>query len=112
MYCPDECDPEWPNFFGLVHERNRMETGVSRLHETLAGWRALGMSGVTYFDPEPGESPNFQGAHVLISTDPETTAEEAHESVTQDKYDNCPILTTCKIGYEAAWRHLVGSTGN
>jgi hypothetical protein len=91
------------------------------------------------FDPgEPGVPPDFGGSHMLISIDPlplsagptptptdaGTTPEEAHSSVVKDRYCSkfvkdtessdpddykCDEYDGATIGYEPAWRCILGT---
>jgi hypothetical protein len=70
-----------------------------------------------YFDPVPGESPDFGNAHILISTNPTTDYIAAHGSVVygrecslyDDAHTNCDEFKGDWIGYDAAWRCVLGS---
>jgi hypothetical protein len=92
-------------------------------------------------DPAFRGRPTFGGAHVLVSTDPATTKCDAHGSVVTNRYqyitvdddpddhecqthcvsDNLATLLVCdptaprddtRVGYEPAWRCLLGSGDN
>jgi hypothetical protein len=91
---------------------------TSTLYRVTAGWVKFGM-GTPYnpsrveFDP-PGMPPkDFLGAHMLISTDKGTTAGQAHTSIIRNEYMECEDSKECvkgnKIGYEPAWRCVLGT---
>lgn len=56
---------------------------------------------------------NFDGAHMLISTDDLTRPEEAHLSIPRGRYCTDghvgPCNTEDRIGYEPAWRCILGT---
>jgi hypothetical protein len=131
-------------YYGLVHWLNRADqpdnNGQPPAYQIYKNWHKFGMEGPVNrprfeFDPgEPGVPENFDGAHMLVSIDPErlpaddpppwgTTKEEAHVSVGRNVYctevgpdlpDN-PTRTKClawgnvSIGYEPAWRCILGT---
>ena len=96
------------------------------LYEVVKAWRRFGMERPLYFLPSSTTTPaDFDGAHMLISRDPDTTFREAHNSVVFGVYcedyepidpndpdgdDKCVDFGN-SIGYEPAWRCLFG-TGN
>ncbi|HYV24284.1 MAG TPA: hypothetical protein VE969_03530 [Pyrinomonadaceae bacterium] len=114
-------------FYGLVHELNKAEVddnGVitSVLYRITKNWRKFGMgqplnASPFYFDPVPGESPDFGNAHMLISTNPTTDYAAAHGSVVygrecskfDDAHTSCDEFKGDWIGYDAAWRCVLGS---
>jgi dienelactone hydrolase len=108
------------HYYGLVHELNKADGDVSTLYRITKAWHAFGMEGPfspprMMFDPRPGTTPDFLGAHMLISTDKGTIAEEAHLSVINDEYKNCDGVDPDEctvgegIGYEPAWRCILGT---
>ena len=107
--------PAAARFYGLVHVLNKLnsEDDPSKLYRTLRAWQALGMVGRRNFDPSPGQTTDFLGRQMLVSTDAKTAATEAHTSVVGNVYKNCDVDTDanqCVIGYEDAWRYML-STG-
>ncbi|HEV8486257.1 MAG TPA: hypothetical protein VGV87_22125 [Blastocatellia bacterium] len=108
------------HYYGLVHELNKADGDVSTLYWVTKSWHTFGMEGPlnpprVLFDPRPGTTPDFMGAHVLISTDKGTSADAAHLSVMYDEYKDCngidPAECTVgeRIGYEPAWRCILGT---
>ena len=115
-------------YYGLVHRLNHADElpGVV-LYKVTRNWETFGMEGPTnpptfYFDPTPGVSPSFDGAHMLISIDPDTKAFEAHLSVVKNRYciewgpdpedpekNSCETYGDMPIGYEPAWRCILGT---
>jgi hypothetical protein len=95
-------------YYGLVHDLNKarkLTTGEEidpPAYQVYKNWNTFGMEGpynqdrFDEFDPEPGYTPDFGNAHMLISIDPEreeandthrgTTKGEAHNSVVQNIY--------------------------
>jgi hypothetical protein len=102
------------------------------IYQVLKNWQAFGMdwpnnSGrFDQYDPEPGETPDFGDAHMLVSIDPErevantsdvgTTKGESHGSVIKDVYCTeedavyeCTAYGDTTIGYKPAWRCILGA---
>ena len=135
-------------YYGLTHRLNKAATlkqgtvvNPVPIFMIYKNWETFGMAGQNgewrrRFDPEPGESPYFGDAHMLVSVDPErdpadhigrgTTKWEAHNSVVSNTYctNEGPGLDTngvdygCdafneepgqEIGYEPAWRCILGT---
>jgi hypothetical protein len=112
------------HYYGLVHRLNHAEDPLNDLlYKVTRNWETFGMEGPTnpqpfFFDPTPGVTPNFDNAHMLISIDPATQAYEAHLSVVkniyciesgQDPDDPCGTYGDELIGYEPAWRCILGT---
>ena len=103
-------------YYGLVHELNwtdRGDTFKPVLYEVTEAWRGFGMEKPFnpepfWFDPQPGFTHDFLNSHMLISRDPQTSAGEAHVSVVRGEYKNCDAIE-CSIGYEPAWRCILGT---
>jgi hypothetical protein len=119
-------------YFGLVHYLNHGNIHPLPLYKTELAWQALGMGDVatdlSLFEP-PG-FPSFITGHMVVSIDPWTSTCEAHGSILKDRYvydshDGCnrhcapgvglpgcdPTypFTGSTIGYESAWRYLLGN---
>ena len=101
-------------YYGLVHRLNNDEP----LYMVTKNWRTFGMEEPLNrrgfeFDPDPGiTTMDFMSAHVLISTDEETPAADAHPSIPRGEYKNCDRgvdPNQCRIGYEPAWRCILGT---
>lgn len=111
-------------YYGLVHELNKAADfgNMSTLYRITKNWNKFGMGlplnpPPFYFDPVPGEIPDFGNAHMLISTNPTTDYRGAHGSVVYGRectdfgVDDCNAFEGEWIGYEPAWRCVLG-TGN
>ncbi|MFL6333372.1 MAG: BPSS1187 family protein [Pyrinomonadaceae bacterium] len=122
-------------YYGLVHEKNHADSDLasdSVLYEVTKNWHRFGMERSPNrarfeFIPSQSTSPAyFDGAHMLISTDPGTPARDAHPSVIKDRYcihagpknpndpdsqEECKEWGDDTVGYEPAWRCILG-TGN
>jgi len=126
-------------YYGLVHRLNNSKTDTEYEFKVANNWQIFGMEGPLNpprkeFDPEPNVKPNFEGAHMLISTNPTTDHVEAHLSVVKDYeckvevyddeekkdvcqtweyeeplYENEVLVTPKRLGYEAAWRCILGT---
>lgn len=111
-------------YFGLVHMLNHADVLPGDvLFKVTRNWETFGMGEPTnpapfFFDPMPGVTPNFGNAHMLISTDPQTQDFEAHLSVVKNLYckclgtdpdDPCAKYGDEPIGYEPAWRCILGT---
>ncbi|MFL6230337.1 MAG: BPSS1187 family protein [Pyrinomonadaceae bacterium] len=126
-------------YYGLVHVLNkarRLDSGEEvdppPVYQVIKNWHTFGMEepnnrGRFEFDPEPGYTPYFGDAHMLISIDPfrpeanhtdlGTTKGEAHNSVVENLYCtaedsadfHCKKHGSDKIGYEPAWRCILGT---
>jgi hypothetical protein len=122
-------------YFGLVHELNHGNIHPLPLYKTTLAWQALGMGDaldLSLFEP-PGFPSSITG-HMVVSIDPWTSKCEAHDSILTDHYvyelvDGCeahcqpdPSLrwdtpgcdpnyppTGTTIGYESAWRYVLGN---
>ena len=102
------------------------------MYQVLKNWQAFGMdwpNNAGRFDdynPEVGDIPDFGDAHMLVSVDPErpfatdlpvgTTKGESHGSVITDVYCtaeddvfDCITHGTTRIGYQPAWRCILGA---
>jgi dienelactone hydrolase len=108
-------------YYGLVHELNKAEVDdngiiTSVLYRIAKNWKKFGMgpplnASPFYFDPMPGDSPDFGNAHMLISTNPTTDYAAAHGSVVygrecskfDDAHTSCDEFKGDWIGYDAAW---------
>jgi hypothetical protein len=120
--------PTSARYFGLVHERNHAPNAPDPpIYQIYKNWQTFGMEGPHhperfFFDPSPGETQDFDGAHMLVSTDAETSDVEAHNSVIEGVYcteegpdpenpdkDKCLTHGTTLIGYEPAWRCVLGT---
>jgi hypothetical protein len=107
-------------YYGLIHQWNKAPTNddgtiiKSVLYEVEEAWRKFGMAepfnpAPFWFDPQPGVAPDFLGSHMLISLDPDTSSKEAHVSVVRGEYKDCGDAADCPIGYEPAWRYILGT---
>jgi hypothetical protein len=123
------------HYYGLVHVLNNAESATDDvLYKVTNNWRMFEMGSPLNpsrkgFDPDPATTTmDFEGAHMLISTDPlptatqpGTTPRDAHISVVRGKYCHVydEVSGSCQtpeedqepIGYEPAWRCILG-TGN
>ena len=105
------------HYYGLVHEKNKASATSNTLYKVTNAWNTFGMDEPFNpepfsFNPQPGTTWDFLGAHMLISTDELTTREDAHTSVVSDSYENCDPNSDpnqCVIGYEPAWRCILGT---
>ncbi|HEY2973141.1 MAG TPA: HYR domain-containing protein [Pyrinomonadaceae bacterium] len=134
-------------YYGLVHRLNKADkpdsNGQPPAYQVYKNWHKFGMEDPVNrprfeFDPgEPGVPEDFDGAHMLVSIDPErlqasdmppppwgTTKEEAHISVGRNRYcteigddldttdeieHKCLRWGDESIGYEPAWRCILGT---
>jgi hypothetical protein len=108
-------------YYALIHYLNHED----ELYKQIGVYNALGMEGWTIFDPEPNEVTDYNGAHVLLSIDSKTCRKNGHTSVVRDEYkEDCKGCEDCEecedcvptggdpfactIGYEEAWRYIIG----
>jgi hypothetical protein len=116
------------HYYGLVHQKQHATSDSPAayvLYQVTNNWDKLGMEKTRArfeFIPSQSTSPAyFDGAHMLISTDPGTRALDAHRSVVKDRYcsdpsdynsdQECQEYEGPTIGYGPAWRCILG-TGN
>lgn len=98
-------------YYGLVHFRNHED----KLYQLTAAYDAMGVKGKVMFDPKPNptEATDFNGAHMLISIEPQTPPEDGHTSVFLDELKDCDVDPadpySCTIGYEEGWRYIFAS---
>lgn len=116
------------HYFGLTHDRNHGETpdadGLSPGYQVILNYLAFGMAEPAnpppfiIEDPDENATYDFHGAHMIVSTDLETQDGEAHNSVLRDRYcelededdpSHCTDETDRVIGYEDAWRCILGT---
>ena len=139
-YIQDATTDTATRYYGLVHYLNKArkltngdEVDPPPAYQVYKNWNTFGMEEPYNqhrfeFDPEPGFTPNFGNAHMLISEDPEratatadglgTTKAEAHNSVIKDLYcaeedvagdHHCIEFGVHVIGYRPAWNCILGS---
>jgi hypothetical protein len=141
-YIQEHGVPTADRYYGLVHKLNKAKTinggkevKPAPIYQVLKNWNIFGMEEPTNphryeFDPQPGETPYFGDAHILLSKDPErakatdlpigTTKWEAHGSVVNNVYCtkegtkekgnyDCLKYGTASIGYEPAQRCILGT---
>lgn len=108
------------HYYGLVHILNNSDDlSDDVLFKVTENWRKFGMEEPfnpppKRFDPNPSVTTmDFLGEHMLISTDRHTLPEEAHTSIPRDRYceggHTGPCTPLGKIGYEPAWRCILGT---
>ena len=115
-------------YYGLVHQKQHAKSDSPAdylLYQVANNWNKFGMERSRSrfeFIPSQSTSPAyFDGAQMLVSTDPGTRALDAHRSVVRDRYcsdpadynsdQECNEYEGPTIGYEPAWRCILG-TGN
>jgi hypothetical protein len=112
-------------YYGLIHKDNHLEA-----YRTLKDWHTYGMDfpgdpprmefspthapSYAPFTPNATEVLDADGRHVLVSQDQLPTdcadpGDAAHVSVNGDKYVNCPGAEGVDLGYEPAWRCILGT---
>jgi hypothetical protein len=126
-------------YYGLVHYLNNADGPLDDvLYKVFNNWHKFEMdvapnAPAHFFNPTPGDTYYFGDSHMLISldeyraednlTDLGTTAFEAHPSVVKDVYCiesepdepdhpdklRCKTYGTAPIGYQPAWRCVLGT---